>query len=345
MKAVVARQGALRVEELAEPVPASGQVLVRTLACGICGTDLHARHHLHGFLQGLLRSGNPLPTDPDGGVVFGHEFCGEVLEPGPGTTARFPAGTRVVGLPFVTGPQGAEYVGYSNRFPGGFGERMVLTERLLYAVPNGLPAAHAALTEPMAVGAHAVARAGIEGPAVCMVVGCGPIGLAVIAALKARGIGPVVALDYSAGRRGFALRIGADEVVDPAVEAAPAVWARTGAGRKGRRAVVFECVGRPGVAQAVLADAPRQALLVVVGNALEDCSLDQVMAFNKELDIRFSANFTPAEFERTLHDLAEGRIDPRHLLTGEVPPEGVEQAFADLGDADRHAKIVVRFDL
>src|SRR5690606_11514362 len=108
-------------------------------------------------------------------------------------------GRLVVALPFITGPQGAEYVGYSNRFPGGFGERMVVTEKLAYEVPNGLPAQQAAMTEPFAVGAHAVARARIgEEPSVVMVVGCGPIGLAVIAALKARGIGPVIGTDYSA---------------------------------------------------------------------------------------------------------------------------------------------------
>jgi threonine dehydrogenase-like Zn-dependent dehydrogenase len=136
--------------------------------------------------------------------VLGHEFCGEVVDHRPGTSLRLGAGTQVVGLPYVTGPAGAEYVGYSNRFPGGFAERMVLTEKLLFAVPHELPSEHAALVEPFAVGAHAVARAAVPDGSVVVVVGCGPIGLAVVAALKVRGHGPVVGVDPSPVRRGFA---------------------------------------------------------------------------------------------------------------------------------------------
>lgn len=343
MRGVVRRDGRLTCEEIEEPVPCEGQVLVRTLACGICGTDLHALGHLHSFLQGLKRSGGALPTDDAKPVVFGHEFCAEVLDHGPRTQVRFKPGARVVGIPYVTGPQGQEYVGYSNRFPGGFAEKMVLTERLLFAIPNGLSAEHAALTEPFSVGAHAVERAQITYSAVTLVVGLGPIGLAVVAGLKARGVGPVIGLDYSPGRRRFAQAMGCDEVVDPAVEALEAVWARLCAG-KGRRPIVFECVGRPGVAQAMVAAAPRNALLVVVGNALEPCSIDQVMAFNKELDIRFTMNFTKEEFGQTLRHIAEGDINAQAILTGVIAPDEVPEAFEALRDPENHAKIVVRFD-
>ena len=342
MRAVVRRDGRLSCEEIDEPVPGEGQVLVRTLACGICGTDLHALGHLHSFLEGLQRSGGPLPTDASAPVVFGHEFCAEVLDGGPAAQSRFKPGARVVGVPYATGPHGQEYVGYSNRFPGGFAERMVLTEKLLFEVPNGLSPEHAALTEPFSVGAHAVERAQIAYPAVTLVVGLGPIGLAVLAALKARGIGPVIGLDYSPGRRRFAEAMGCDDVVDPAREPIAAVWARSGAG-KGRRPVVFECVGRPGVAQAMVEAVPRNGLVVVVGNALEACTLDQVMAFNKELDIRFAMNFTKAEFEQTLRHIAEGDIDAAPILTGVVALDEVPAAFEALRDPEAHAKIVVSF--
>jgi 2-desacetyl-2-hydroxyethyl bacteriochlorophyllide A dehydrogenase len=345
MKAVVLQDGALTMEDVPEPAPAEGQLLLSTRTCGICGTDLHARHHLDSFLQGLASSGSPLPTDPKGKVIMGHEFCGEVIGRGPSTSDRIGDGRLVVALPFLTGPRGAEYVGYSDQFPGGFAERMVITEKLAFEVPNGLPAEQAAMTEPFAVGVHAVARANIgSDPCAIMVVGCGPIGLAVIAALKARGLGPVIGVDFSAGRRRFAEAVGADEVVDAAAETQASIWARHGAGRRGRRAIVFECVGRPGVVQSIIDEVPRGTKVVVVGNSLEPSSIDQVKAFNLELEIVFAMNYSPAEFGQTLGDIAEGRIDTGAMLTGTVKPEGVEQAFTDLRDAERHAKILIRFD-
>lgn len=343
MRAVALRNGELVVVEQPEPVPAEGQVLVRTCTCGICGTDIHARHQLAGFLEGMMRSGTHLPTDPNADVVFGHEFCGEILDHGPKTDRRLAPGTLVVGLPYVTGPAGPEYVGYSNRFPGGFAERMVLTERLLFPVGNGLSANHAALTEPFAIGEHAVARARVRAGDRIMVVGCGPIGLAVIAALKARGLGPIIAIDYSPARRRFAEAMGADVIIDAAEETQASVWARTGTRKE--RAVVFECVGRKGVVQHIIDELPRNGLVVVVGNVLEPSSIDQVVAFNKEIDICFVQNYTSGEFRATLDNIAEGRIDVTPVLTGIVPPEGVAAGFEALSDPEKHAKIIVSFDM
>lgn len=344
MKAVVLDDEKLEVRDVAEPVAGGGQVLVATRTCGICGTDLHAQHHLHTFLQGLHAAGSPIATDADRPVIMGHEFCGEILDHGPGTEKELKAGTLVVGLPFATSAAGAEYIGYSNDLPGGFAERMVLTEKLLFPVTNGLPEEQAALTEPFSIGAHAVAQAGDLSGSAIMVIGCGPIGLAVIAALKARGIGPIIGVDYSPGRRRFAEAMGADEVVDAARETQAEIWARVGAGRKGRRAVAIECVGRPGVVQAIIDELPKRSLLVVVGNVLEPCTIDQVAAFNKELELRFVMNYSAAEFAQTLADLVEGRIDTKPMLTGIVDVHGVPQAFHDLKDPERHAKIVVKFD-
>ena len=92
---------------------------------------------------------------------------------------------------------------------------MRLTEFLLLEVPNGLSTERAALTEPMAVGYHAVKKARLEKDDAPLVIGCGPVGLAVIAALKLDGVHPIVAADFSPRRRELALQMGADFVVDP----------------------------------------------------------------------------------------------------------------------------------
>src|ERR1700752_2134891 len=119
------------------------------------------------------------PMDPSRDVVFGHEFCCEVLDYGPSTQKRFKPGARVCSIPALLSAEGPKGIGYSNDNVGGYAERMLLSEALLLEVPNGLLAEHAALTEPLAVGVHAVARANIVGGEVPLVIGCGPVGLAV----------------------------------------------------------------------------------------------------------------------------------------------------------------------
>src|ERR1700758_2127966 len=96
---------------------------------------------------------------------------------------------------------------------------MLRSAPLLQTVPNGLDARRASLTEPMAVGLHAVNKSGISPGEGALVLGCGPIGIAGVAALKLRGIEPIVAADYSPRRRGLASVMGADDVVDPGQEA------------------------------------------------------------------------------------------------------------------------------
>ena len=189
MRAVVRRNKQLVCDEIAELEPAAGQVLVRTLACGICGSDLHALHHMEHMIElGRRGGGGDNGFDPSADTVFGHEFCAEILDHGPGSPKALKAGTRVVSVPATLTATGAEMLGFSNRLPGGFAERMILSEALILEVPNGLATEHAALTEPFAVGLHAVAKARMDTNSVALVVGCGPVGLAVIAALKAEGV-------------------------------------------------------------------------------------------------------------------------------------------------------------
>ena len=130
--------------------------------------------------------------------------------------AATPAGTNVVALPLLRGPQGIDPVGLSPHAPGGYAEQMVVEESMMMPVPNGLGVDLAALTEPLAVAWHAVRRSEIGNRTVAIVVGCGPIGLAVILLLKAKGVRTVVASDYSPGRRALASACGADLVIDPA---------------------------------------------------------------------------------------------------------------------------------
>jgi threonine dehydrogenase-like Zn-dependent dehydrogenase len=355
MRAVVRRNKQLVCDEIGELTPAEGQVLVSTLACGICGSDLHALHHMEHMIDLTRRAGALTDGfDPTADTVFGHEFCAEVLDFGPGCARVLKPGARVVSVPATVTASGVEMLGFSNRLPGGFAERMLLTEAMLVEVPNGLPTDQAALTEPFAVGAHAVAKARLDTDSVALVLGCGPVGLAVIAALKAAGHGPVVAADFSPRRRAAAEALGADVIVDPATESPHEKWEGLGVpktraaqglmqmtGQRFGRPVVFECVGAPGVLQGLIEAAPAGAQIVVAGVCMETDRIEPSIAITKEVELTFVFGYTPEEFAHTLRQLAEGVTDVSGLVTAKVGLEGVAGAFSDLGDPEAHVKILV----
>ena len=238
MQAVLMQQGRLWVDEIDTPQPASGEVLVKSIACGICGSDLHAAQHNQSFVQTSREVGGAFQLTTYDPVVMGHEFCAEVVDFGPHTQRRLKRGQLVCSVPMLARSQPCA-VGYSTQAPGGFGEYMVLSEKLLLPVPAGVAASAAALTEPMAVGLHAVNKAQLQDRDSAIVIGAGPVGLAVIANLKARGVAPIVAADFSAARRAFAAQQGADVVCDPRIEDP---FAHTDV-RHREGQVVFECVG------------------------------------------------------------------------------------------------------
>jgi threonine dehydrogenase-like Zn-dependent dehydrogenase len=163
MKAAIFRGGDIVVDTLPEPVPARGQVLVKTLACGICGSDLHAAKHAHRMVAVTKRIPGRVPMDLSRDVVFGHEFCCEVLDYGPDTERKVKPGARVCAMPLMVEADGPKGMGYSNTYVGGYAEQMLLAAPLLLEVPNGLSTDHAALTEPLAVGVHAVEKGALKG--------------------------------------------------------------------------------------------------------------------------------------------------------------------------------------
>jgi threonine dehydrogenase-like Zn-dependent dehydrogenase len=338
MRAAVMRSSQLVVDTIPDPVPNEGEVLVKTLACGICGSDLHALKYASKMVEIAEETGAPFVLDLTRDVVMGHEFCAEVIDYAPNTSGAARPGERVVSMPMLFRGGRIEGVGYSNVAPGGYGELMTLSAALVLPVPNGLATEHAALTEPMAVGVHAVAKARLEAHDAPLVVGCGPVGLAVIAALKLRGVEPIVAADFSPKRRALAERMGAHVVLDPAQR--PPVPAFVEAANM-RPAVIFECVGVPGILHDIMRAAPVGSRVVVAGVCMEDDRIKPMLGINKELSIQFVLGYTPEEFASTLQHIAEGQIDVAPLITGRVGVDGVPGAFETLAKPDHHAKILV----
>ena len=185
-------------------------------------------------------------------------------------------------------------------------------------------------------------------------VGCGPVGLAVIAALKGRGHGPVLAADYSPTRRRLAEAFGAAEVLDPAEGSPHERWsdfgiARTVMERIGSAMlggavtdpVIFEAVGLPGMLQSLIAEGPPHSRIVVVGVCMHSDTIEPFMAVTKEMELRFSFGYTPAEFAATLGRLADGVPGADLLVTSTVDLAGAPGAFETLRTPGEHGKILV----
>ncbi len=310
-------------------------------------------------------------------VVFGHEFCGTIADYGTNTRRKIKNGTPVVALPLISTASGMHAIGLSASAQGAYAEQVVIEEAFMMALPNGLSPEIGVLTEPMAIGFHAVNRSEIDKKDAAIVIGCGPVGLAIISMLKMRGVETIVASDFSPGRRSLAVACGATSAVDPSNETPYDVLGKRGyatsmarqaaAGLKGlkglqklpvpwhivlrglgkvgatksKRPVIFECVGLPGIIEQIITAAPIGTRVVVAGVCMEPDKFRPAMAVNKEIDLRFVVGYGPLEFRDTLHLLSDGKVDVTPLVTGTVGLDGVDAAFTALATPETHAKIVI----
>ena len=335
MRASVLRDGRMVYrDDLPDPVPGPGQVLVAVRSCGICGSDLHFASHgaeVLSLSSEISSGAGGIDVDLSRDVYMGHEFSAEILEPGPGTDTH-PVGALVTSIPVLLSDNKFEAIVYSNTTVGGYAERMLLSAPLLLPIPNGLEPQHASLAEPMAVGLHAVNKSGIGLGESALVLGCGPIGIAVIAALRIRGVETIAAADFSPKRRELAATMGAHQTIDPA-QGSPFDSAKP--------AVVFDAVGVPGIIDDVMRRARHGTRLVVVGVCMQADTVHPFFAIAKEISVQFVLAYDAQEFGDSLRAIAEGDIEVSPMITGAVGLEDVGAAFDDLADPERHCKILV----
>jgi 2-desacetyl-2-hydroxyethyl bacteriochlorophyllide A dehydrogenase len=335
MRAMVLRGTELTVEEVDVPKPGPMQVMAKVLACGICGSDLHAAKYMDDMVASSARSrraGVDMPApDMSKGIVMGHEFVAEVVEAGPGAEAWTP-GTRVSSMPVLINPEspmGFASIGYSPDFPGAYGEYVIMSAPLLLRVPEGLPNDVAATCEPCAVGLHAVRMAKMQPGEHALVMGAGPIGLMTLLWLKHDGIKHVTVSDFAPARRELARQLGADLVVDPKdADVVDAVTEAVGAPPK----VVFEAVGVEGTLQQAMEAVDRGGRVVVVGVCMKEDKIMPMVGINKQLTVQFVLGYTPEEYAETLTALGSEAIDTAPLITRRVTLDELPAAFESLAD-------------
>jgi (R,R)-butanediol dehydrogenase / meso-butanediol dehydrogenase / diacetyl reductase len=318
----------LSVEDRQMPVARPGDIVMKVAYCGICGSDLHATE--------------PGPASLEPGTVLGHEFSGVVTD---SASADFQPGDRVIGLPLQEcdecRPSGQgcrdhlgilcprnRVIGLGAAVPGAYAEYLRMPAHHALKIPDDLDLKHAALTEPLAVGAHAVRAAGNLLGARVLVVGAGPIGLAVTLLAQLAGARSVVVSETAAGRRAKAASLGA-QVVDPAVEEPAAAE------------VIFECVGVPGLLRQCIERAPLHGRIIVVGVCRGEDRIFPRVALRKELSIRFVLGYTRDEFALILDMLGAGRIDASPLITGVIGLDQTPAMFEALRTPGDHAKVLI----
>jgi threonine dehydrogenase-like Zn-dependent dehydrogenase len=334
MRAVLLRKGQLALDEIADPVPAPGQVLVRTLTNGICGSDLHSLE---------TAEANPEAMES---TVLGHEFCAEVLDYGPATTERpFAVGARVCANPFTSAGRLVN--------PGGLAEMMALDVERAVGVPEHVAADQAALTEPLAVGIRAVAVGdSLPGGEPYIVNGCGPIGLAVILALQALGRSPIIATDLSPIRLAVAEKLGVALAINAGQDSAfdhlsefgftPApISPMLSRGAPDRLGVtIYECSGAHGMISRLMETAPAHSSIVVAGISMAPDSILAISGIRRELTIGYALGYRPEEVSLSLQRIAEGKVDASALVTAIVPLAETPWAFEALRKTEQ-VKILI----
>jgi len=334
----------IRIEDMADPEPGPGQVLLDVSRNGICGSDLHT-------YVGSTTGGASMHVP---GVVLGHEFSGTVRALGAGVD-DLTVGEAVVVAPIEycgncwschhNWPHMcrrlALYGGYRLPLHGGLAPQVCVSRRSLFRVPAGLDVASAALAEPLSVAVHAVRRAPVALGATVLVLGAGPIGLGVLQAAIAGGATTTIVTDPSSARRRAAARFGATVVVDPtADDPLTAVRDLTAYGVD----LVFDTTAvHAALHQGIVALRPRGTLVSVAGWQ-EPARVDMGRAMVKEIDVRFSMTYEPEiDFPITLGLLASGGFDAAAMITDHIALDdlvdlGLEEL---LHHADAHIKILV----
>jgi 2-desacetyl-2-hydroxyethyl bacteriochlorophyllide A dehydrogenase len=325
------------IEDVPDPDPGAADIVLDVKACGICGSDLHT------YAAGQLASP---------GQVMGHEFAGEVIHVGDAVEG-LAVGDRVTGLPIQ--PCGAcprcregnrhlcevwtqRSIGYG--LPGGFAERLRIPDAVLdgnvHRLPDELTFEDGALVEPLAVAVHAVGRAEPGPGDVAVVLGLGTIGLQVAQVLLARGVARVIGADLSPLRRAVATELGVTAVAGDDLGTAIA----SAAGDR-EVDVVFEATGAPALVHAAMELVRAGGTVVVIALYERRAEIDPTLMVQKELTVRGSAIYTPAEFHEAIELLATGRARSQPLITHRHRLEELGAAFEAQLDKDAAIKVMV----
>ncbi|GAB3689564.1 zinc-dependent alcohol dehydrogenase [Angustibacter aerolatus] len=335
MRRVVVHADRITVDQVEQPEPSATEALVRTTVSGVCGSDTHAAHGQHPFIE--------LPYQP------GHEVVGVVEAVGADVTA-VQVGQRVTVEPTLvcghcksctTGNENIcenlEFFG-CNWPQGGMADRFTVDAARLHVVPDDLDDTAAALIEPLSTPVHAIRLAGgVEGRTVA-ILGAGTIGLLVLAAARHQGARRIVVTDVLPAKRERALRMGADAAVD----AASSTVVSDVRHELGESAdVVLDCVAIQRTVDQAIQLADKGGTVVVVGVPVGDVTIPLPIVQDHQIRIQGAATYLPEDYATSIAILQAGGVPVDEVVTATLPLDDVAEAFALSGTADQ-VKVLVR---
>jgi 2-desacetyl-2-hydroxyethyl bacteriochlorophyllide A dehydrogenase len=334
MRRVVVYPDRIAVEAADVPVPGPNEALVRMLAAGVCGSDLHAARGRHPFV--------PLPYRP------GHEVVG-VIEAA-GAAAGMAPGQRVIvepTLPCWTCKMcttGRENLCENLRFfgcgyaQGGMADYFTLAANRLHPVADALDDNTAALIEPLSTPVHAVRLAGEVAGRSVAILGAGTIGLFTLAVLRAHGAGTVVCTDPNLVKRQRAEALGADATVDAR---SPGVTGQVREALGGSADIVFDCVATQASVGQAIAIADKGGTVMVVGVPAGEVTVPLPIVQDHQIRIQGSATYLPEDYAEAAGLLGRGTVRTGDFVTATRPLAQVAEAF-ELASSGQHVKVLVK---
>ena len=322
----------LKLEKRPTPQLGPRDVMIDIKRVGICGSDIH--YYLH------YKIGQFIPQKP---LVLGHEFSGDVTAVG-AEVNKVAVGDRVTAEPSIECRQcrycrsgrynlceNLKFIGTAATIPhidGAFGEQIVVPESHCHRLDDRLNYGAGALVEPLAVGAHAVMRAGALAGSRVLITGGGTIGQMVLAMARVMGATDITMADIDSQARRFSLEHGAVAAFDPRDESTAAEHTAQGFD------VAFEASGSPPALSFAYTAAARGARIVQIGTQPPELSLPANLVMSKELTVLGSFRYAHV-FPLVLELMATGRIEVGELISAVYPygkmQEAMERAVAKQG--------------
>jgi 2-desacetyl-2-hydroxyethyl bacteriochlorophyllide A dehydrogenase len=330
----------LAIETVARPQAGPGELILKVHYCGICGSDLHATR------PGVF-------VVPDG-TILGHEFAGEIVESG---APDWKVGEMATALPNnacnacraeglgeckdrlgIMCPNNT-ITGFNTTAQGAYAEYVKVSAKEALRLPSSVEARKGATIEPLAVGLHAVTRGKVAMGEKVLIMGAGPIGLAVTIFAKLAGARDVIVSEFAQSRREAAGALGATAMIDPAREDVAEAFAKHAGGPPD---VIFECIGIPGMIQKCI-DASRPfGRIAVVGVCMSEDTLTPISGIFKEINIQFVLGYARPDWHFVLDLLRSGRIDPGKMITHVIGLDELPETFEALRKPTTQIKVLVR---